>query len=344
MLLLTGFSLGCIALIFLIVARDFWQHSVAKAFLAMLLSASALLVRPHLDPEYRTVASDIMTMLPALFWLVCQLAFASRPRMRSVWAVLALYSFIAPALTRNLGSHIEPSGMITLVGWRIPQFCEYIVILNGLWVIVASWRDDLIDSRRKLRAAMLVVLGSTGLWVTISLNTGAGDSLSIYLAVAICSFMVGFLLLQGREGVLLGMQAPESNAVSVETPDTIEIKQKNELKKHVVALKKVMDDEKFYRTEKLTLSMLATEIGLPEYKTRALINQTFNYRNFNDYVNQLRIEEASDRLTAEPETPIQNIALDIGYRTLSSFNRAFKEITDQTPTEFRNDKTNIDRA
>jgi len=338
-LLLTGFSLGCIALVFIIVARDFWQHSVAKAFLLMILSASALLIRPHLDPEYRWLASDIMTMLPALFWLVCQLAFARRPQLGSVWAVLALYSFIAPAITRGLGLNIEFSNMSTLLGWRIPQFCEYLVILNGLWVIVASWRDDLVDSRRRLRAAMLVTLGSTGLWVTVSLNAGFGGSLSIYIAVALCSFVVGFLLLQGREGVLLGLKRDDELLPPLEiSQDTAELKQKNELKQDIAALEKVMDDEKFYRTEKLTLSMLAAEIGLPEYKTRALINQTFNYRNFNDYVNQLRIEEASDRLISESETPIQNIALDIGYRTLSSFNRAFKEITDQTPTEFRNAK------
>ena len=339
MLFLTGFSLGCIALVFIIVARDFWQHPVAKAFLLMILSASALLIRPHLDAEYRWLASDIMTMLPALFWLVCQLAFARRPQLRSVWAVLALYSFIAPAMTRSLGSNLEPSGMIHLLGWRIPQFSEYLLILNGLWAIVASWSDDLVDSRRKLRVAMLVTLGSTGLWVTVSLNFGFGDSSSIYIAVALCSLVVGFLLLQGREGVLLGLQrSDELISPSVKIQDTVELKQKIELKQDVATLERVMDDEKFYRTEKLTLSMLAAEIGLPEYKTRALINQTFNYRNFNDYVNQLRVEEASDRLIAEPETPIQNIALDIGYRTLSSFNRAFKEITDQTPTEFRNVK------
>jgi len=338
-LFLTGFSLGCIALVFIIVARDFWQHPVAKAFLLMILSASALLIRPHLDAEYRWLASDIMTMLPALFWLVCQLAFARRPQLRSVWAVLALYSFIAPAMTRSLGSNLEPYSMIHLLGWRIPQFSEYLVILNGLWAIVASWSDDLVDSRRKLRVAMLVTLGSTGLWVTVSLNFGFGDSSSIYIAVALCSLVVGFLLLQGREGVLLGLQrSDELISPSVKIQDTVELKQKIELKQDVATLERVMDDEKFYRTEKLTLSMLAAEIGLPEYKTRALINQTFNYRNFNDYVNQLRVEEASDRLIAEPETPIQNIALDIGYRTLSSFNRAFKEITDQTPTEFRNVK------
>ncbi len=91
----------------------------------------------------------------------------------------------------------------------------------------------------------------------------------------------------------------------------------------------------FYRTENLTVKQLAKSIDFPEYKTRRLINQRLNYRNFNDYINTLRIEEACLRLKAEPDTPVLNIALDIGYRSLSSFNRAFKSSTRSTPTEYR---------
>jgi len=91
----------------------------------------------------------------------------------------------------------------------------------------------------------------------------------------------------------------------------------------------------FYRTERLTLKKLSLELGLPEYKTRALVNNILGYRNFNDYVNHLRIAEAGHRLRTETDTPILNIALDAGYRTLSSFNRAFKDILKQTPTAYR---------
>jgi len=337
LLLLTGFSLGCLAIIFIIVARDSWQYPVAKAFLAMLLSGSAFLIEPHIPPEYKWLAGDIMTMLPAFFWLVCQLTFTRRPEILSTWAVLAIYSFVAPSVTRYFGANVESAGNFYVLGWQIPQFCEYLVILNGLWAIVAHWKDDLVESRRKLRAVLLVTLGVTGLSVTISLNTGVGSSWVLMVVVALCVMNVGTLLLKGRDGVLLGDLGHDEipTSICVEAVS----KQQNQLNQCVAKLEKVMDEEKFYRTEKLTLSMLATEIGLPEYRARALINQTFNYRNFNDYVNQLRIEEASSRLLAERDTPIQNIALDVGYRTLSSFNRIFKEILDQTPTEFRQSKS-----
>ena len=47
------------------------------------------------------------------------------------------------------------------------------------------------------------------------------------------------------------------------------------------------------------------------------------------------VADAAERLRNEPDTPVLNISLDVGYRTLSSFNRAFRDIQNTTPTEFR---------
>ena len=340
MLLLTGFGLGCLTLIFIVVLRDFRDLAIAKVFLALLLAASAFLLRTHIPLRFEWLAGDIMTTLPALFWLLCQLAFARRPKLFSVWAVLAVYSFVAPAVGRSFGADTETSGNLYLWTWYMPQFAEYVVLLNGLWVIVSNWKDDLIESRRRLRVALLVTVGFTGLWVTVSMNNGNGGSLSLPIVVSICALIGGSLLLKGRDGVLLGIQVSQGGGglavKQLEQAPLNEqvITQANTHSEAALKLKQLMD-EGFYRTEKLTLKEISLQIDLPVYKTRALINSTFNYRNFNDYINQLRIEEASQRLVQEPNTPIQNIALDVGYRTLSSFNRAFKEILDQTPSDFR---------
>ena len=345
MSLLAGFSLGCISLCFVIVARDFRHLAVARVFMALLIAASAFFIRNDINPAYRWLAGDIMTMLPALFWLLCQLAFARRPQVISIWGALALYSFVTPAITRYFGVNHAADGEVYLVGWYIPRYAEYAVILNGFWVIIANWKDDLIHSRRQLRAAFLITVGLTGMWVTISLNTGHGSSISIPIITSLCALITSALILKGREGVLLG---PKGNAAPiihvVDKNTTLDVaksdvtldasfvnseEDKSALKLHLLM------EQGFYRTAKLTLKRLSKEMDIPEYKVRALINTTFNYRNFNDYINQLRIEEAIERLVKEPDTPIQNIALDIGYRTLSSFNRAFKEIQNQTPTDYR---------
>jgi len=340
MLLLTGFGLGCLTLIFIVVLRDFRELVIAKVFLALLFAASAFLLRTHIPHQLEWLAGDIMTTLPALFWLLCQLAFARRPQLFSVWAVLALYSFVAPAIGRCFGADTASFGNLYLWTWYIPQFAEYVVLLNGLWIIISNWKDDLIASRRRLGVALLTTVGFTGLWVTFSMNTGNSGSLSLPLVVSVCALIGGSLILKGRDGVLLGGQLNQAGErLSSEKMDQRWLSEQlitpsNTSSDAALKLTQLMGAG-FYRTEKLTLKEISQQIDLPVYKTRELINSTFNYRNFNDYINQLRIEEASRRLVQEPSTPIQNIALDVGYRTLSSFNRAFKEILDQTPSDFR---------
>lgn len=53
-----------------------------------------------------------------------------------------------------------------------------------------------------------------------------------------------------------------------------------------------------------------------------------------EYVNKMRIDRARE-LLVETELPVSHIALDVGYRTISYFNRVFHSLVGMTPTEFR---------
>ncbi len=332
MLLLTGFALGVMAIIFLIVARDFGHLNVGRVYLAILLAGACFVLGPHLPSGIRSVASDISTMVPALFWLLCRVAFSYQPKVFSPSGAVALYSFTAPALARVMGVTREHE-FWHLVGWKIPTYGEYIIIALGLWTVWSNWEDDLVESRRRLRGIVLTGVGIGVLLVVIPLNTGIVGIWLPYLSIVVLSLVCAYSLLKGRNGVLFGISTPPANLPDevVEVPQEPENKDQQA---HALLLKELME-EGFYRTEHLTLKLLAGQLGMPEYKTRALINQTLGYRNFNDYINQLRIHEAALHLLREPQTPVLNISLDVGYRTLSSFNRAFKDIQNMSPSEYR---------
>lgn len=71
---------------------------------------------------------------------------------------------------------------------------------------------------------------------------------------------------------------------------------------------------------------------------RRVINGHLGHRNFAAFVNTHRITAAKAALAA-PENAgrtIAAIAFDLGFGSLGPFNRAFKEATGLTPTEFRN--------
>ena len=90
----------------------------------------------------------------------------------------------------------------------------------------------------------------------------------------------------------------------------------------------------FLRSE-LTLAELALQVGLPPRRLSQLVNQGRG-RNFADWVNHYRVEEAK-RLLADPASGMRSV-LDAmyaaGFSSKSSFNALFKASTGVTPTEF----------
>ena len=99
----------------------------------------------------------------------------------------------------------------------------------------------------------------------------------------------------------------------------------------------LMDDKKIYNTEGLTIRQLAEKMDIKEYKLRQAINKHLGFRNFNEFLNSYRVEDAKAILTKKENRnlTILEIAYDLGYASLAPFNKAFKKATGITPTEFR---------
>lgn len=333
-------TLGAISVLTIIIARDFGKLKVAQVFIAILLAGAVFLVEKELPEPWHSIATSITTMVPALFWLLCQQAFTYRPNIISTAGGLALYSFVAPAIGKLMGVVAENDPTLHFFTWTLAVYIEYLVIGLGLWSVISHWEDDLIESSRELRRAVLIIVGITILLVIIPMNSGLFTLDIAYLIIFVSILLCSYYLIEGKKSLLLVIQQSMSSQNDLQTAKQPSIEQP--VKSHdQVRLSRLVEDG-FYRTEHLTIKVLAKALELPEYKTRALINQTLGYRNFNDFINQLRIQEAAQRLSNEPHTPILNISLDVGYRTLSSFNRAFKDINNTTPTEHRQLNTKPD--
>jgi AraC-like DNA-binding protein len=105
----------------------------------------------------------------------------------------------------------------------------------------------------------------------------------------------------------------------------------------VDSVRTLMSQEHAYREMGLTIGQLAQHLNVPQYRLRETINGGLGYRNFSDFLNSYRVAEAAERL-ADPDCtglPILTIAMDAGFRSLSSFNKAFRGIHQQTPTAYR---------
>lgn len=101
----------------------------------------------------------------------------------------------------------------------------------------------------------------------------------------------------------------------------------------VEKVRQMMDQERLYREMGLTRKALAERLGVSEHQASRIINAYFR-KNFNELINTYRINEAKQRLGAE-NTAITVIAFEVGFNSIASFNRVFKELVGHAPTEYR---------
>lgn len=57
-------------------------------------------------------------------------------------------------------------------------------------------------------------------------------------------------------------------------------------------------------------------------------------KSFTEFLNEVRIRNAS-RLLAQEDTPVSEICYEVGYNSVTNFNRQFKKITGCTPKDYR---------
>lgn len=97
-----------------------------------------------------------------------------------------------------------------------------------------------------------------------------------------------------------------------------------------------MEEEKPFLAPTLTLEQLSVQLEIPKRALSNTVNRHFG-RNFFEFVNHYRIEEAKRRL-ADPdcaEQTVMDIMLDSGFNTKATFNSFFKKLVGMTPTEYR---------
>jgi AraC-like DNA-binding protein len=103
----------------------------------------------------------------------------------------------------------------------------------------------------------------------------------------------------------------------------------------------VMTDGKAYQDEALSLNSLAAATGLSAHQLSELINSRLGM-GFSRYVRERRVDAAKKLLLAAPSQSILSVSLDTGFRSQSAFYAAFKEITGETPGDFRESRLRKD--
>ena len=97
-----------------------------------------------------------------------------------------------------------------------------------------------------------------------------------------------------------------------------------------------MNEEKPFLDGDISLISLAGSLDINPKVLSYVINEQIN-KNFNQYINDWRIEEVKKRLNDKSYDHFKmlSIAFDCGFNSKSTFNLAFKKATGLSPSEYR---------
>ena len=112
--------------------------------------------------------------------------------------------------------------------------------------------------------------------------------------------------------------------------------QKSEINLYKLKLIHLMEKNKPYLNQSLSLLDLANQLALPHRELSQVINESFN-QNFYDFINSYRIDDFERILDngSNSKKTILEIAYEVGFNSKSAFNRAFKKQTGITPKEYK---------
>jgi AraC-like DNA-binding protein len=278
-------------------------------------------------------------LTPGLLMILCFTLFTEKRRFPGWLLVLFLVQMLLE----------EPAHVLVSPGWRfaalltqaMPGILQMSFALVSIYWAVSSWRADLVETRRRTRALTILVIGlnviasSVLLRIVIDPNTIANYHTHVAL-IAFDLIVLLFLLSQRGIGQYLeprrdGGQPGPAPSPSPSPPSDPQIAAV------LTKLKSLMEIEHIYRQANLSLKSLAVRAGLPEYRLRKIIHEQLGYSNYNAFLHSHRVRDACGQLRdpAMRRIPILTIALSVGYQSVNTFNRGFRDLMGVTPSAYR---------
>lgn len=99
-------------------------------------------------------------------------------------------------------------------------------------------------------------------------------------------------------------------------------------------LEELMQNKKLYKDEDLRIDDIANKLMINRNQLSRVLNEHYN-KNFFQFLNHYRIQEAKHLLVYSPQMSILDIVFEVGFKSKSSFYKNFQEATGKSPKAYR---------
>lgn len=165
----------------------------------------------------------------------------------------------------------------------------------------------------------------------------------VSVEIVLLYYLVNSMVYKGlRQPTLFSGLSDEEYAISIEKKEKYAASTVSgaELECYKRELEHLMERKKPYLDPDLTLNSLAKQMSVSTKVLSQVINAMFN-KNFSEYINHYRVREFLQIFeeSEDQKLTILEVLFDVGFNSKSSFYKAFKLITHQTPKEYLKGKT-----
>ena len=289
----------------------------------------------------------LLTIPVALVVMLCMLQDKRRP-LWPVWLAVAPLVIMMGVNIANCSEALLPwmqgyflLAVIVFTVYMVREVRQY-----GRWL-----RDNYADLEHKEVWLSLLVLAVI-MFLFVYYVTGYGSITYEYIIQVSGLLLIGHLLWRvetlqnlnlpiSSENIVVADATPidDSDAMDtmIATEETEEADASLSVRNNIgPLLRQHCEEPQLYLQYDLTLTQLATLIGV----NRSYLSKHFALQGitYNAYINDLRIRHfvslCQERAAAHQPLSIQQLALDSGFRSYSTFNGAFKQVMHTTATEW----------
>ena len=285
------------------------------------------------------------------YWLFARSMFRTNQAIQPQHLILA--GIMALLIVLNKGMLFTDSLELTSTGSGYVKYAlsELTMLLSSCILVLSFWEGvrGFNSDNNAGKAQRILFLSTFGLAVMISKVCKAlfveqpqvleFATLCIILMVVVNSQI---LLLWRKQSLCQSKGKESSNAknsnLSVKNAPKEQIDVNLEYYQLLAKqVEKLIYDDALYLQPNLKVSDIAQLLSLPEYRISKALRYHLQAKNFNRYVNELRIQHALN-LLADPNNQkwtILVIGLESGFASVGPFTRTFKSITGLTPNQYR---------
>ncbi|WP_299113913.1 AraC family transcriptional regulator [uncultured Winogradskyella sp.] len=293
--------------------------------------------KSQLNSGFKLSKKDYIHFIPAILYAIYSLVVFITDKL-----ILDDYYFYADYRDKDMSNWYQATGLVSMafyLGLSLRYYSNYKKLLFD----TVSYADSILF--KWIRNFMIAFLGILILRVLFFItNPEWGEFGSQFWHYIAFSFVFYYIAVTGYSNIIkqttLSVEKFKvinvfEDEVSVFKDETTTNASEKDLTIWKDKLSKLMTENHLFENPRLTLSDVAKELSTTTKTISSVVNSGFNM-NFNDFVNHHRIESVKEKFEngEQNTTTLLGIALDCGFNSKATFNRAFKKSTSLSPKDY----------